>query len=68
MRKRETIEPRNSTHKERKPMCSLPQQAVMHKQYASMRRFRRGLRAWRAYRVLCAYPGDLTRSRKGIRP
>ena len=29
-----------------------------------MRRFRRGRRAWRAHKVLCAYPGDLTCSQR----
>ena len=40
-------------------MGSLPQQAAMRKRYARMRRFRRGLRAWRAHKVLHVYPGDL---------
>lgn len=66
MRKREVIEPRKNV--ERKPMCLTPQQAAMRKRNARMRRFRRGLRAWRAHKVVHVYPGDLIRSGDGMRP
>ena len=50
---------------ERKPIPSpRSQAAIRHSKKREYRRFRRGSRAWRAYKVVSAYLGDLTGSER----